>query len=82
MRAVGAARRRSDHSKSPNPIGVSRHRSRRDLELACSLVPMPLSDLELLVRDRGIDPIDLSALASIHIGQMSVGADPRLVERA
>jgi hypothetical protein len=29
----------------------------------------------LLVRDHGLDPFDLSALASIHIGAMSVGAD-------
>jgi hypothetical protein len=33
---------------------------------------MPLSGLELLIRDRGIDPLDLSALASIHIGTMFV----------
>lgn len=33
---------------------------------------MPLSGLELLVRDRGLDPMDLSALASIHIGTMLV----------
>lgn len=85
MRAVGAARRRSDtrsdYSKSPSPKSVSKHRPRRDLDLACSLVPMPLSGLELLVRDRGIDPMDLSALTSIHIGQMSVGADPRLIKK-
>lgn len=32
--------------------------------------PMPISGLELLVRDCGLDPMDLSALTSIHIGSM------------
>jgi hypothetical protein len=39
---------------------------------------MPLSGLELLIRDRGIDPLDLSALASIHIGTVLVIPDPVL----
>jgi hypothetical protein len=37
---------------------------------------MPISGLELLVRDSGLDPIDLSALASVHIGAVSVTPDP------
>jgi hypothetical protein len=70
MRAVGAARRRSDRSRSPSPTSSSKHRIRRDSEIAHLLHPMPLSGLELLVRDRGLDPIDLSGLASVHIGTM------------
>ncbi len=34
--------------------------------------PMPVSGLELLIRDRGIDPLDLSALASVHMGTVLV----------
>jgi hypothetical protein len=34
--------------------------------------PMPASGLELLIRDRGIDPLDLSALASVHMGTVLV----------
>lgn len=76
MRAIGATRRRS-HRRSPTSI--SRYRTRRDSDLAHPLPPMPLSGLELLVKDRGIDPIDLSALSSIHIGTMAsiiLSSDP------
>lgn len=71
MRAVGA-RRRSDGPKSPSPTSISRQRQGRDSEKMPYSVSMPLSGLELLVRDRGIDPIDLSALASVHMGAMLV----------
>lgn len=74
MRAVGA-RRRSDGPKSPGPTAVSRHRQRGDSDKIPSLVSMPLAPLELLVRNSGIDPIDLSALASVHIGAMLVGSN-------
>ncbi|KAI8628057.1 hypothetical protein F5Y19DRAFT_439421 [Xylariaceae sp. FL1651] len=39
-----------------------------------SLPSMPLSGLELLVRDSGLDPIDLSALSSIHLGAVALAA--------
>lgn len=65
---VGAKRHRSDYSSSPSPTGEGGCQKRKsDLGQ-----PMPLSGLELLIRDRGIDPLDLSALASIHIGTMFV----------
>jgi hypothetical protein len=72
MRAVGVARRMSRRSSSPSHTSESRRPRRWDSDLEHPLPPMPLSGLELLVRDRGIDPVDLSALTSIHIGAMSV----------
>ncbi|KAF4613431.1 hypothetical protein G7Y89_g15456 [Cudoniella acicularis] len=71
MRAVGATRRKTDPSSNKNSTIVLRRPTRRDLGLGHPLPPMPLSGLELLVRDRGIDPIDLSALTSIHIGTIA-----------
>lgn len=65
---VGAKRRRSGCSSSPSPTMEGRRR-KRESDLGH---PMPLSGLELLIRDRGIDPLDLSALASIHLGNMFV----------
>jgi hypothetical protein len=78
MRAVGA-RRRSGQSSTPSPTREPRRRIRWDSQSPTLWTPMPLSGLELLVKDRGIDPVDLSALTSIHIGAMLVGAEPRLV---
>jgi hypothetical protein len=72
MRAVGAARRRPTHSSSTNPSHGSRGGARLDLEQPSPLPPMPLSGLELLVKDCGLDPIDLSALTCVHVGSMSV----------
>jgi len=65
---VGAKRHRSDSSSSPSPTNEGGCR-KRESDLGH---PMPLSGLELLIRDRGIDPLDLSALASIHIETMFV----------
>jgi hypothetical protein len=65
---VGAKRHRSGCSSSPSPTKEGGCQ-KRELDLGH---PMPLSGLELLIRDRGIDPLDLSALASIHIGTMFV----------
>lgn len=64
MRAVGAARRRSNLSMIPSSGSPSRYPNWHPVP------PMPLSGLELLVKDRGLDPMDLSALTSIHIGSM------------
>lgn len=78
MRAVGA-RRRLGGSKSPSPTAVSkpqRPRKEEEVDIEGSLVPMPLSGIELLIKDRGLNPIDLSALASVHIGAMLVTTDP------
>jgi hypothetical protein len=61
----------SRRSSSP-PTKQSKYPTRRDWDMAHPLPPMPLSGLELLIRDRGLDPLDLSALASIHIGAMLV----------
>jgi hypothetical protein len=72
---VGAPRYRSGPSSSPSPPRIAGHRRRCDSDLGH---PMPLSGLELLIRDRGIDPLDLSALASIHIGTVLVIPDPVL----
>jgi hypothetical protein len=72
MHAVGAARRRSDPHSSSSPTSDPRRRAPRDTH---PLPPMPISGLELLVRDSGLDPIDLSALASVHIGAVSVTPD-------
>jgi hypothetical protein len=60
MRSVGAAR--SKTCMIPNPESLSRYPNWHLVS------PMPLSGLELLVKDRGLDPMDLSALTSIHVG--------------
>jgi hypothetical protein len=73
MRAVGAARRRSGPHSSSSPTSDPRRRTPLDTH---PLPPMPISGLELLVRDSGLDPIDLSALASVHIGAVSVTLNP------
>ncbi|KAL6693471.1 hypothetical protein J3F84DRAFT_380903 [Trichoderma pleuroticola] len=36
-------------------------------EVSSLLLPMPLSGLEQLVKDQGLDPLDLSSLTSVHI---------------
>jgi hypothetical protein len=70
MLAVGAAR----HGPKPIQFETSKRRPQHTIDLGHPLPPMPLSGLELLVRDSGLDPVDFSALASIHIGAMSVSA--------
>lgn len=76
MRAIGATRRKPRRRSNPNPTRLSKCQIQRDSDLAHPLPPMPLSGLEMLVRDREIDPVDLSALTSIHIGTMLAGAHP------
>ena len=61
---IGGPRHGSGHSLAPKCT----HSTSRSWDLDHPLPPMPASGLELLIRDRGIDPLDLSALASIHIG--------------
>jgi hypothetical protein len=72
MQAVGDARRKSRHVPRSSPSRVSKKGPQSNLNLGLALSPFPLSGLELLVRDLGLDPTDLSALASIHNGTVSV----------
>jgi hypothetical protein len=67
MRGVAAARRR----RAP----ATNWRSNDAVSLPSHLIPnpaapLPTSGLELLVKDKGLDPMDLSALTSIHIGEV------------
>jgi hypothetical protein len=56
MKAIGAARRKTSEAAPANSA-------------VCRLPPsLPLSGLELLVKESGLDPMDLSALASVHLG--------------
>ncbi|KAE9374670.1 hypothetical protein N431DRAFT_372476 [Stipitochalara longipes BDJ] len=64
---VGAPR----HSLSPGSMSEYKRTIRRNWDMEHPLPPMPVSGLELLIKDRGIDPLDLSALASIHIGTVA-----------
>ncbi|KAH8897956.1 hypothetical protein GQ53DRAFT_791642 [Thozetella sp. PMI_491] len=66
MKAVAAARNRSNGGA----FNYYRMRKRREAPPS-PLPPIPLSGLELLVRDRGIDPMDLSALTSVHMGTIA-----------
>jgi hypothetical protein len=65
---IGAPHHRSGRSSSPSPTRKAGCR-RLDSDIGH---PMPFSGLELLIRDQGLDPLDLSALASIHIGVVLV----------
>lgn len=68
MKAVGAARRTS---KDASHKGSTKYyTTHQDRGMPCLLPPMPLSGLELLVKDQGLDPLDLSSLTSVHIGPM------------
>jgi hypothetical protein len=70
MKAVAATRRRSGIAANLGPGGVPKNLVwQGSIELHPS-PPMPFSGLELLVRDCGLDPFDLSALTSIHVGTM------------
>jgi hypothetical protein len=64
MKAVAARRKLA---VNPRPGLEPRHSVRLSQLPSYS---MPFSGLELLVRDRGLDPMDLSALTSIHMGTM------------
>ena len=75
MRAVGASRRRSNRSSSSsNPPSAPEGGASREPAIPPLLLPVPLSGMELLVKDSGLDPTDLSALTSVHIGAMLVSA--------
>lgn len=66
----------SSHKRSPK---------RPTLDITHQILPLPLSGLEMLVRDRGIDPVNLSALTSVHVGTMFVSLHlspvPQLMRR-
>jgi hypothetical protein len=64
MKAVGASRRK------PGEAGSRYYAMRPDRKVLHPLPDMPFSGLELLVKDYGLDPMDLSALTSVHIGPM------------
>ena len=66
MRAVGAARQRPGEMASARPYPLQRR----------LLPPTSLSGLELLIKDYGLDPMDLSALESVHIGTVYVDPYP------
>jgi hypothetical protein len=67
MRDAGAARRRNNLA-----INQSSKRAFRQpvFLIPNPAAPLPTSGLELLVKDKGLDPMDLSALTSIHVGSM------------
>ncbi|KAK1238187.1 hypothetical protein MKX08_002766 [Trichoderma sp. CBMAI-0020] len=68
MKAAGAARRiRNVQSKSPSK---GRKLVRKNAVLSPP-PPMPLSGLELLVKDIGLDPINFSSLTSVHLGPVA-----------
>jgi hypothetical protein len=67
MRGVAAARRKNATSISQSSSGMVTHSW---YFLPKPTAPMPTSGLELLVKDKGLDPMDLSALTSIHIGEV------------
>ncbi|KAH8896580.1 hypothetical protein GQ53DRAFT_838146 [Thozetella sp. PMI_491] len=73
MKAVRAAQQDWGKATSPplaaKPTG---HRvTSQDAGMQAPWPSMPMSGLELLVRDRGLDPMDLSALTSVHIGPLA-----------
>ena len=70
IRAVNAARERL--GRSSGSVLSSRRLTARESGLGNPLLQMPYSGLELLVSHHGLDPMDLSALTSIHIGAVSV----------
>lgn len=69
MKAAGASRRiLNDQSKS---LSKGRKFVRKNAVLNPP-PPMPLSGLELLVKDIGLDPINFSSLTSVHLGPVYV----------
>jgi hypothetical protein len=67
MRGVAAARRKNTAEIDWTFNGAVRLSSHL---IPNPAAPLPTSGLELLVKDKGLDPMDLSALTSIHIGEM------------
>lgn len=69
MKAVGASRRISNGVQfKPSKC----HKLVRNSTVPSPLPPMPLSGLELLVKDIGIDPLNFSSLTSVHMGPVYV----------
>jgi hypothetical protein len=64
MRAVGAARTRRSGTTETKLYPLQRRPPRA----------MPMSGLELLAKDCGLGPLDLSALASVHFGTLYVAS--------
>lgn len=72
MKAVGAVRRVSNSSHAQSKSPSKYYTTHRDSRVPNLPPPMPLSGLELLVKDQSIDPLDLSSLTSVHAGPMYV----------
>jgi hypothetical protein len=70
MKVVGAARRTPNDASHRE--SAKYYKTHRGMEMSSLLPPMPLSGLELLVKDQGLDPFDLSSLTTVHIGPMYV----------
>lgn len=70
MRAAGASRRISNNGQSKSLSKL--HELDRKNAVLSPPPPMPLSGLELLVKDIGLDPVNFSSLTSVHIGPVYV----------
>lgn len=70
MKVAGASRRITNDAES-KPPSKCRELVRKNAVLSPP-PPMPLSGLELLVKDIGLDPINFSALTSVHMGPVYV----------
>jgi hypothetical protein len=70
MKAVGAARRVSNDIPSKAPSKC--HTTHRDNAAQGPLPSMPLSGLELFVKDIGLDPLNFSSFTSVHMGPVYV----------
>jgi hypothetical protein len=64
--AMRAVRSERAAAKRGEAIPSNRYPLQRQLQ------PAPVSGLELLVKKYGLDPLDLSALTSVHLGAMYV----------
>ncbi|PKK54283.1 hypothetical protein CI102_1725 [Trichoderma harzianum] len=69
MKVVGAARRTPNDASHRE--SAKYYKTHRGMEMSSLLPPMPLSGLELLVKDQGLDPFDLSSLTTVHIGPIA-----------
>lgn len=70
MKAAGASRRILNDVQSKSPS--KGHKLVRKNAVLSPPPPMPLSGLELLVKDIGLDPINFSSLTSVHLGPVYV----------
>ncbi|KAL6901083.1 hypothetical protein GGI43DRAFT_403993 [Trichoderma evansii] len=69
MKAVGASRRVSNDVQSKPPSKC--YKLARNNKVLSPPPSMPLSGLELLVKDIGLDPLNFSSLTSVHIGPVA-----------